>query len=171
MRLFFMPALAVAVASMLVFAVAAGADPASRPFKGSVSGAVTFVNDTNCPALFPDGPTLRTNWAATGTASHLGKISMSGTHCSGVVFAGDMTLVAANGDKVFAHYESVGPPVFPPAEVGVVYDVPSEFDVTGGTGRFENAVGSGQLPAHITNMGLGVPVWPVTWDVLGTIGY
>ena len=171
MRRSLLLALAAAVVAILVVAVAAGASPATRPFKGSMSGTVTFVVDTSCPALYLGGPTLRADSAATGTASHLGKISMSSAHCAGVTFAGHMTFVAANGDKLFVDYESVGPPVMPPDELGVVYDVLSEFVITGGTGRFQNAVGGGLMPAHIVNMGLGVPVWPTTWDWQGTIGY
>jgi hypothetical protein len=80
-------------------------------------------------------------------------------------------MVAANGDELFADYESVGPPVTPPSEVGTVYDVPTAFTITGGTGRFADATGGGYMIAHITYMGFGAPVWPVTFDWQGTIGY
>ena len=158
-------ALAAAVVTLLVTAVAVQASPASRPFKGLMTGTATFVADTGCPLG------LRTNTAATGTAAHLGAFTYASSHCSGFTFAGEQTIVSANGDKLFADYESVGPPVFPPSEVGTVYDVPTAFTITGGTGRFADATGSGAMTAHITFMGFGVPVWPITFQWSGTIGY
>ena len=158
-------ALAAAVVTIAATAVSAGANATSRPFKGSMSGAVTFVVDTGCPLG------LRSDTAATGTASHLGGFATESSHCSGLTFAGEQTMVAANGDKLFADYESVGPPVIPPSEVGTVYDVPAAFTITGGTGRFADATGGGYMIAHITFMGFGAPVWPATFDWQGTIGY
>lgn len=157
--------LAAAVVAMLVAAVAVKASPASRPFTGSMTGITTFVPDASCPIG------LRTDTAATGTASHLGKFTYTSSHCSGVTFAGEQTMVAANGDKLFADYQSTGPPVFPPTEVGTVYAVRTAFTITGGTGRFADATGGGLMTAHLTFMGFGVPVWPVTFEWSGTIGY
>lgn len=165
MRRSLLLALAAAVVTTLVTAVAVGASPASRPFKGSMSGTVTFVTDAGCPMG------LRSDPAAVGTASHLGEFTYTASHCSGLTFAGEQTMVAANGDKLFADYESVGPPVVPPNEVGTVYDVPAAFTITGGTGRFADATGGGVMIAHITFMGFGAPVWPSTFEWRGTIGY
>lgn len=165
MRRWLLLALAAAVVTIPVTAVSAGANPGSRPFKGSMGGAVTFVVDTGCPLG------LRSDTAASGTASHLGRFTYEGSHCSGFTFAGQQTMVAANGDELFADYESFGPPVMPPSEVGTVYDVPTAFTITGGTGRFADATGGGYMTAHITFMGFGAPVWPITFEWQGTIGY
>jgi hypothetical protein len=165
MRRLLLLALAAVVVAVAVTAVSAGANAASRPFKGSMSGTVTLVVDTGCPLG------LRSELAATGTASHLGGFAYEASHCSGFTFAGEQTMVAANGDELFADYESVGPPVIPPSEVGAVYDVPAAFTITGGTGRFADATGGGYMIAHITFMGFGAPVLPVTFDWQGTIGY
>jgi hypothetical protein len=165
MRRLLLLALATAVVTIPLTAASAGANPGSRPFKGSMSGAVTFAVDAGCPLG------LRSDTAATGTASHLGGFTYEASHCSGFTFAGEQTMVAANGDKLFAEYESVGPPVIPPSEVGTVYDVATAFTITGGTGHFADATGGGYMIAHITFMGFGVPVWPVTFDWQGTTGY
>jgi len=166
MRKLLLLALAVAVVTISVTAVSAGANPASRPFKGSMSGTLTFAADTGCPVG------VRTNPAATGTASHLGGFTYAASHCAGfTVEAGEQTMVAANGDRLFADYETVGPPVIPPSEVGTVYDVPLAFTITGGTGRFVDATGGGYQIVHVTFMGFGAPVWPFTSEWQGTIGY
>jgi hypothetical protein len=168
MRRLLLLALAAAVVTIPVTAVSAGASPASRPFKGSMSGTLTFAADAGC--LFG----VRTNPAGTGTASHLGMFTYAASHCAGFTVepgGGKQTMVAANGDKLFADYETVGPPVIPPSEVGTVYDVPVAFTITGGTGRFADATGGGYQIVHITFMGLGAPVWPFTSEWQGTIGY
>ena len=167
-RIGLVPAAAACLAAILAAAAVANAGDhgaSARPFKGSMSGTATFVTDAGCPLG------LRTNSEAVGTASHLGSFTYTSSHCSNFVFAGEQTLVAANGDEVFADYESVGPPVFPPSEVGTVYDVPVAFTITGGTGRFAGATGGGEIISHITFMGFGAPVWPATWEWQGTIGY
>jgi hypothetical protein len=165
MRPLLLLAFAAAVVTIPLAAGSAGANAASRPFKGSMSGAVTFVVDTGCPFG------MRSDSAATGTASHFGKFTFESSHCSGVTFAGEEAIVAANGDELFADYENFGPPVPLPSEVGTVYDIPVVFTITGGTGRFSDATGGGYMTAHLTFMGLGVPTWPCTWDWQGTIGY
>lgn len=162
-RSFFLASVAVVVTT-LVMSVAAGASPASRPFKGSIAGTVTFVGDPSCPIF------LRTNSAAEGTVSHLGMTTMTSTHCSGLEFSGRMTLVAANGDELVADYWNDG--IAPlPDEIGDVYEVPVDFEIVGGTGRFEHAVGGGDMTAYIVFEGLGDPEWPADWVWQGTIGY
>ena len=60
------------------------ADPAARPFKGSVVGQVAFTEvprTVSAPSSVFFGY-LRTDSSATGTATHLGKTSMTSSHCT-----------------------------------------------------------------------------------------
>jgi hypothetical protein len=136
--------------------------------KGSVTGSGTFpvVSTAVCPAndVYVGG--LQTAVSATGTASHLGRVSMTAAHCTprGPISAGKMTFVAANGDRLFADY--AGPCDFDPstAVVGVtVVRCDNTLTFTGGTGRFAGATGSGTLVALLTYMGMGPTAWPGTW--------
>lgn len=158
--------LVASVVAILVLAAAAGASPATRPFKGSVSGTVTFVGDPNCAP--PIGIGLRTDGAGTGTVSHLGKTTLTSAHCSAFVFSGLMTLTAANGDELVLAYQSVDGA---PGNVGEVFVVHHTFQFVGGTGRFEDATGGGVMTAYVLFEGFPDPVWPVTWEWKGTIGY
>ena len=142
---------------------AAGADPAARPLAGALTGTVSFVPDAGCP--FP--PALRTESEGTGAVSHLGLTTMTSVHCSGTAFAGTMAWVAANGDEVWLEYAGTGPI---PTEPGEVYEVDAEFEVVGGTGRFEDAVGGGEMDAAFVFLP-DQPAWPTTWEIVGTIGY
>lgn len=152
----------------------AGADPPSRPFRAVLSGAATFVApDPNCPPP-PGSPVgVRTDLAATGPAWHLGLTTFTGNHCahgSYELFVGTGTLVAASGDEVFVEYHGDGPLPAPGTE-GQVHQVDAEFQIVGGTGRFEGAVGEGDLTAYLVFEGFDVPVWPGTFVWEGTIGY
>ena len=75
-----------------------------------------------------------------GTGTHIGKFSSSGTTTltwigSDLWFEGQGVMVAADGDKLF--FDSFG----------WAWDGNGEgwFEITGGTGRFEGATGSGTL--------------------------
>lgn len=148
------------------------ANSSSRPFRGMLTGEVTFpfVGD-ECPAsdIFFGG--LRTDSAATGTVSHLGRVEMTSQHCTpaGVAIeGGEMTLEAANGDELYLAYAGTAPP---PGPDGVIV-VSVDFDITGGTGRFEHATGGGQATAYVVFEGFDDPSWPATWVWNGAvIGY
>lgn len=149
---------------------AASAKSSSRPFKGSASGVVTFPMGTECENY--GGANVRTDSDAIGRASHMGRTIVDGQHCTpepGVdTIEGTMTLIAANGDKVFLEYAGVNGPPDP-----VTWILVSEvsFFITGGTGRFEGAEGSGDMTAFVLFEGLDDPEWAVTWVWEGTIGY
>ena len=158
--------LALAIISM----PAAMADSDSRPFAGSASGVVTFPMGTECQNY--GGANVRTDSDATGTASHLGRTVLDGAHCTpemGVdTIAGEITLIAANGDKVYLDYAGVnGPP--DPVTLILISEV--DYVITGGTGRFAGASGSGDMTAYVRFDGIGDPEWPVTWVWKGTISY
>lgn len=144
---------------------AAGADSSARPFKGSMNGEVTFVPDGGCPIG------IRTLSDATGEASHLGNSVLSSGHCTPTgdqISGGMMTLVAANGDEVNVAYTGTAPFPAPGTEI-IVADI--DFEILGGTGRFEGATGRGDMTGYIVFAGFGEPVWPASWVWTGTIGY
>lgn len=163
--------LAFAGSALLVMLIAApaNADPGSRPFKGSVAGEVAFnpVPVTVCP----NWGGLRSESSALGTSTHLGETVMTARHCTplGDDFGpGTMELVSASGDEVWITYHGSAP--FPGEGVTVYYGT-MEFQVVGGTGRFEDAVGGGTMIIEIVFEGFEDPAWPAAWVWNGTIGY
>ena len=113
--------------------------PASRaiaadlvPFVGQETGE--FISDT-LPFAFPLAFDRAT---ATGTATPIGKYTLSGDFVANVVLGkatGTFTMTAANGDELFLN--AAGGTV-PADHSKVVWDL----TVTGGTGRFEHETGS-----------------------------
>ena len=159
--------LTMAVALLLMSIPAASAGPNARPFKASMEGSVFFVGD---PACTNNPWSLRTDSAATGRVSHLGRTTMTARHCTPggtSVEGGEMTLVAANGDQMFIEYEAFAPP---PNENGIVV-VEGDFEIVGGDGRFEEAHGGGDLYVLVVFEGFGDPEWAASWKLHGTIGY
>lgn len=148
------------------------ADSSSRPFDGTLRGEVTFpfVGD-ECPAsdVFLGG--LRTDSEASGVVTHLGRTTMTSQHCTpagAAIEGGEMTLVAANGDMVYLEYTGTAPPPGPDGVIVVAVD----FDIVGGTGRFDGATGGGQMTAYVVFAGFETPAWPATWVWEGAvIGY
>lgn len=152
----------------------AGAD-ADRPFKGRADGLVSFsmVGTDVCPALG-----LQTESNATGKMNHMGSTSMSAEHCTptgAVISDGAMTLTAANGDEVYVSYDGVqlDLPDFMggTVSVGELIPIEGDFEVVGGTGRFDGATGSGTWVASAVYEGLSDPAWAATWHFAGTIDY
>lgn len=161
---------AVLLAALMAFVVAAAtADTGGtdRPFKGTLVGSATVAPDASCPIG------LRTWSEASGTASHLGFVSMSSNHCTpatNVIAGGEMTLVAANGDEVHMTYSGTCDP-FPLPPVGETITCNTPGVIVGGTGRFANATGGTLTTALVTWTGFGAPFLPATWTWVGTIAY
>jgi hypothetical protein len=159
----------VLLAALMGFGVAAAAAETGgtdRPFTGTIAGSATFSPDPTCPFTG-----LRTLSQASGTASHLGRVTMVSEHCTppaDAITGGHMTFVAANGDELHMTYSGTAGP-FP--SLGGVIVVHSHNVVVGGTGRFAGATGEAHVTALVTFAGLGVPVWPATWTWDGTISY
>lgn len=161
--------IAVLLGALMAFVVtSANADTGGtdRPFTGTLAGSATFPLDSTCPF------TGRRTWSeASGTASHLGLVTMVSNHCTppaDVITGGQITLVAANGDELHMTYSgTLGP--LPP--VGGVITVHSHNVIVGGTGRFADATGEADFTALVTFAGFGVPVWPATWTWDGTLSY
>ena len=128
-----------------VATVALGTGPASAagtqiPFNGSYSGSATWTTPTTI-AL-----------AGTGTGSHLGRITNSGTvyltdfnsTCpdgpDGVASINVETLTAADGDTLTIQSDDVACPTAPG-----LYHGTGHWTATGGTGRFSGATGGGSF--------------------------
>jgi hypothetical protein len=159
--------LAVSGLLVAVLAAPAGADPDARPFKAVMYGELSWQQTTECP-----GPVL-THSEATGQASHLGRSTMTGDHCTpaGNEYGpGAMTLVAANGDEVHMEYHGVCPP-WMDLPIGEVLTCSLEFEIVGGTGRFADATGEGSGTASLVWLGIGEPRTAGWWAWNGTIGY
>ncbi len=163
----------VAILGMVaILAFAAGPVIASgdghRPFKGTAQGYGMVVPDPACPAFGG----LRSAFTQTGYATHMGAIVMDNSHCTPDgpwVVGGEMTIVAANGDSVFITYTAGPAPAVGPDPMR--FDVPGEFVVVGGTGRFEGATGGGHTTTTISWPGFEPNYWPDTVVIDGTIGY
>jgi hypothetical protein len=99
------------------------------PFKGSAELTVTSVQ------VLADGSLLVT-FAGTGNGTHLGRFTEEASVIvTGDTFSASVTLTAANGDQVFKSAEGS---ISPTSAAG-------PFTVLGGTGRFLNATGTGQV--------------------------
>jgi hypothetical protein len=157
----------------LVLAAALGSVPAwagstTVPIKASLVTEETLGYDpARCPMAGIVGTTT-----GTGQSSHLGVVKMLATDCPLFVpgmqpsFSnGVLTLTGASGDRVSANYQGVLVPV--DAAAGV-YSIAGDFSVTGGTGRFAGATGSGYLQGTIT---LGPVVSKAQYQVTGVISY
>ena len=156
-----------ALAALAVSAGAAATGGADRPFKGDVAGGASVALDSSCPIG------LRTLSEASGTASHLGFVRMSTSHCTPVtdtITGGQATFVAANGDELYATYSGKCVP-FPFPPVGGFFTCETTNVIVGGTGRFANATGESDVTASVQWLGFGTPVLPATWTWDGTISY
>lgn len=142
---------------------AAAADSAARPFRVTLQGEVAFAFvGAECPEFG-----LQTQWEAAGTASHLGRTQASGAHCSSFgLYTGEGTLVAANGDEVHIQYQGMGAEF----EIGDVLELPCDFEIIGGTGRFAGAEGAGTLIVRALASSWEGP-WQATFTYTGVIGY
>lgn len=115
---------------------------------------VTFTataNTTEYLVPTPNGQCPLSGMATgSGTASFMGRISLTATDCvtpqadgSFIFSNGKLVLTATNGDTVTATY---GPGFFIALTPGPVYTINhAAFVITGGTGIFKGATGRGEL--------------------------
>ena len=140
----FTKACALAASVVLGLAPTATASPTTshpQPIFGTTSGADAYASPATCPA----GATWRFIGSGTGRLSHLGTVTATNTHCTfamdGVFSGGQMTMTAANGDELFMTYSGsfvLDNPTDPTRS-----DVELTWQIVGGTGRFEDAEGTG----------------------------
>jgi hypothetical protein len=152
---------------LLSLSTAAAQNPV--PFK--LAGTATWDNLADA---FPSeaGPAPGATFAdGAGQASHLGQFTANASlFATGAIdedtgefpVIGCVTLVAANGDELDAMF---GGDLNAVTGSGV-----ASFEFTGGTGRFEDATGGGELQAYFDlSMGLENVPMVVFWD--GVIDY
>jgi hypothetical protein len=145
----FLVLLAALLLAMAADVPADAANPA-RAFTGSWVSADGF--DFAAPGC-PAGTFLRFSTTGTTEFTHLGLTTLASTHCttvdpatlSGAFGQGVITLTAANGDTLTLAEEgtftlTINPAGAPPFTSALAH---SHWIVTGGTGRFSDATGSG----------------------------
>lgn len=133
-------ALAACLASTLALA-----GPTGVPFKASLTTHEVIGFD---PVACQSAPFLAGTTTASGQASHLGAVTGSGTDCitptsayTSVFSNGKLSVIAANGDELRADYSgNLSPSATPP-----VFVINGTYRITGGTGRFANASGTGTV--------------------------
>lgn len=150
---------------VIMLLVAAAATPAvaagDRPIKGTVVGE-HGPPDFDAPGC-PEWGVWRYSSAGEGHMSHLGKVEYSLTQCTmpGPVTTseGTITFLAANGDELWLEHTMFG------HLVGTLehpdgFTFEGEWAAVGGTGRFTNATGSGELYGAGNVYGLVDPAVP-----------
>lgn len=144
---------AVAGVAVLVLATAspatAGREAPTVPFRGSV---VTYDQPMTPPTDCPPPAEWRYTSVGPGVMTHLGKVEVAVTHCSwmtgpttGVYDYSDVVITAANGDTLTVEHSGTWEltefgPDGPTTSV-----VHGTWTITGGTGRFAGATGSGTM--------------------------
>jgi len=109
----------------------------TRPFSAHSTGTIAFVfsEENEC---FPNFAQVQ--FVGSGTGTHIGNHTSEWFVCSnqqgGLEGAFTGTITAANGDEIYISQPD--PSVFTIDELG---NVTGEFDIVGGTGRFEDATG------------------------------
>ena len=118
-------------------ALSASAADDEHPFKASFSGRARLISQTTV------------SFIGTGRATHMGRITTDGlvvvtgpdSSCpGGLANVNVETLTAANGDKLTITARDVACPTGPGQYHGT-----GHWTVTGGTGRFSEAVGQGSI--------------------------
>ena len=119
--------------------------PQSKPFRAAIS----FTEQFQAPTTLPGCPGLQGTVDGQGNASHLGRVQLHSENCAFTPPSGelgfhgaDVVLTAANGDLVRARYCGVAVPRQPGSGDNVIV---GRYRVTGGTGRFDGAAGSGAV--------------------------
>jgi len=132
----------------------------STPFNGSFSGSFTLTSQTTATIT------------GTGNLQHLGKTNLTAlsivtgsASCEGGLTATEQdTFTAANGDKVFSSANEVICPTSP-----TTFTLTGPWTITGGTGRFEHASGTGSV--DITAVETSSTSGTFTATTTGTITY
>jgi hypothetical protein len=104
------------------------------PFRGRLEGSFTST-------LIPGNPPIVSAFVeGTGNATHLGRFRFANQHQVNLAtrfLTGSYTLIAANGDRLFANFSGQASATPTPGVLAVVETV----TISGGTGRFAGATG------------------------------
>jgi hypothetical protein len=153
----------VAVSVGVLPLVADRAAATERPFEARWDGNA-HLSDTEIPWI------TRNDETGEGEATHLGLFTWESVEYVDfsnfpvtISVTGQFVMTAADGDRVYGTYETVG---IPDLENGRLL-IQGTFHVTGGTGRFAGASGGGELDA-IAYLSEGLPF---TGHYRGTINY
>ncbi len=119
-----------------IFVIAFFASPVIADTQVPLNGsfAAVEIDDVQFPFLYVSG-------SATGNATQLGRYTATfqeTVELFGATSVGAITLVAANGDNVFATQTGIGIPTSDPD----VFTITEVNTITGGTGRFAGATGT-----------------------------
>ena len=132
------------------------------PFKAMLTGNA-HLSPTDDPSV------LRNDETGDGEATHLGHFTWADVEFAdfaaipgGVSVVATFTMTAANGDELYGAFTSVG--FFADPQTLVIQ---GEFEFTGGTGRFADATGSGEIEA----IAFLAPGLPFIGTITGTIDY
>lgn len=132
----------------LLAAVTLAFAPQSAWAKGQVPFRATFDTEFDSTVVFPIAYVQLTG---EGNATHLGLTAVETTNEEVNLLTGagtaTMHFTAANGDEVVMEFVMV----FLPTATGFTFT--GNWEVTGGTGRFANATGSGTLDGWATFTG------------------
>jgi hypothetical protein len=125
------PVVIALVILMVMPAASAGKGGSDRPFKASFAGPVHWEWPGEFESECSEVTTVTHSF---GNATHMGRTELMSSHCpdrdsSHERYDGRLTLIAANGDKLYGMYD------YPAIDEGD----PVMF--IGGTGRFANATG------------------------------
>ena len=165
---FFRSALPAVLLTAAAGCAPAWAGPTNVPFNARLATHETLSFDPNVCTAYPF---LVGTTTGTGTASNMGAVTLMATDCitpnppSFAFSNGKLTITAANGDELRASYSGTFLPL-PNSIPFTLYTISGTFTVTGGTGRFSNATGSGYLNGSeniVTRQG--------QLDATGTISY
>ena len=135
----------------------------TRPFHDHSTGTIAIVYSEG-NGCYPEY--AQTQFIGSGNGTHIGNSSDEFYVCSNAegVLSGPFygTLTAANGDKIYFSQSDMSVFVF----IDEYGNVSGEFDIIGGTGRFEGATG------HVDTYGVDDFV-NMTYDIYmdGTITY
>ena len=123
------------------------------PLPSNAADQVSFKADfslLSLPAAMNAGcpqNTVRFNVSGSGPATHLGMTTVSEFVClnpSDLTFTASFTMIAANGDQVFATATGFGVPTS-----NVSFTVHSQWVINGGAGRFLGASGTGTATGEV----------------------
>ena len=170
---FFNPAASLLLASLSLAASHAAAGAVNLPFKASISTQEILLpgSELGLPCA------LVGMKIGIGQASHFGRVLLSATDCvqpysNHFDFSnGKFTLTAANGDTVTAVY---GGSLVATQNASIYAFSGSWFQITGGSGRFAGARGTGQVQGTeqlINNPPPAPPASTGKLDIIGTISY